>query len=263
MALRFLLWIIFYTSVLSAVKLPGACPKVPPTHSYYDWDILGSQTFLGISFSAENPSHLFKEMNHSTSFGFNIGLRVKGYLEKKLRITVTYSSNPHQGTFEGYGVLDSSNQSISLDTLVYEINIINSKDYPMKCITPIKENIRVWVDGDFVIIYSCINSTKTNHHDEAVILLVSQPKDIDYFVERYYYVYPEKVEEMLKDLKMVAKKYLSGALLAMLEWPRNISFEYLTYNPYECPAFVIPWFLVSIIFCFILLAVVLAYDLLN
>lgn len=218
------------------LKLLGPCPAAPNTHLPEINVQLYPETILGIGFSDENPSHVFKEITSKNSHGFEILLQK---MEQSYIVNISYTdyNRPPISMLNCVGTVEKNNNSISLETEIFETVNESNDIVRKKCHKKIRENIRIWIEGDFIIIWSCINGSKSRDHDEAAIFLVNRPADNSTsFVDRFYLTYPDKVEEMIKRLKTAARKYLSLPLLEKIQWPKKLPIRGLVYNPFVCPA---------------------------
>lgn len=194
------------------VKFPGSCPNVPPTH--YKCKEIEVDSFqevvIGIPFSPERPSNLFCEIIRIAdpySFEFAVD-------EINNRITSTlifWNPKGKPYNIHSIGYLDPQVPSISLNS--------SSRSDILKPIS-IVDNIRLWCEGEFLLIWSCDQITST-HHEEALMFIV-YPKMLRYEANHTAY------NEMMERFNVTARKYLNQSeilLQKQIEWTRSKAIE--------------------------------------
>lgn len=181
-------WLILCSTTTTAVKQPGNCPNVPSTQ--HDCINLhsGLSIVLGIPFTTETPSNFFVEI--SPQYDHNVEINFNITEDGKIKDAGVFIRDCHkycQPHSIANGVVDTRNQTISLNTTVYGNttgSLNSSSTKPLDCRKSMMEEIRLYCDNDFVIIYSCVDLTHNSEHDEAMFLLVSK-KDREFYVNNY------------------------------------------------------------------------------
>lgn len=136
----------------SGVKLSGPCPTMPPTSRYKRATVY--YLLAIVPFSADHPSNIFKENAVSLAF------------------SGAFNAEPPEGLkvyFIGFGIIgtfeNNKNESFFLRTIVmdgYEMETL--------CSVPIFEEVRIWHEGPFSFLWSCVNSQSQMEHDEALLV---------------------------------------------------------------------------------------------
>lgn len=80
----------------------------------------------------------------------------------------------------------------------------------LKCLASATETVKYWYDGDFVILWSCVNSIQD--HEEAV-LVMQKPQLINN---------GDTLKEALRDFWNISTKYLSNELVDSIDWETRI-----------------------------------------
>lgn len=86
----------------------------------------------------------------------------------------------------------------------------------LKCLSTTNEAMRIWLDGDLVILWSCVNYSK-GFHDQAVALLQDQPHYPNYTQNPL----DTQGDEFNKRLKKTSIKYLSRELVESIDWQKE------------------------------------------
>lgn len=201
-------WFAFLSIALcsvSGIKLPGRCPKAPPSH-YLDQ---GTRSVIySVPFTMENPSYLFREIYAITDFtihferSLNIG---EHFIIKSITSNVSISNKCTSFAKRG-------NDSIGI---ISAISIDNHQlNDSLECQQLIEEDIRVWYDDKYIFIWSCVENEASHDRDEAVIICA-----FDKTILTNITVDPQK---MTKVLQNVAMKYVSEALAKEILYPSNL-----------------------------------------
>lgn len=147
----------------TAVKQSGNCPNVPSTH--YDCIHLHPDLsiVLGIPFTTETPSNFFIEIDprydHNVEINFNITdgkIKDAGVFIKDCPVFCQPHSIAH-------GIVDTRNQTISLNTTVYGNatgSLNNTSTKPLGCRKSIMEEIRLYCDYNYVIKYLLLRESQ-------------------------------------------------------------------------------------------------------
>lgn len=226
--------VVVWFTVAGGVILPGRCPKVPTSHRFPNVTIYGISILRQVPFGKDTPSYLFQEMGPLLVPVFGVSIIGKDVLKLKYHSQGTRLAEPY-----ALASAHMNGESITLNSSVYMRNPnLKVVEYiPMDCHKPVFEEVRLWQDAEFLIIWSCVNSSDGNH-DEAVIMM---EWGSTFYGE--YLVLPHKSENVLKRLKTTSFKYLnvSKPLLKLIDWslfrytidPRFLS-PYA--RPFVCPS---------------------------
>lgn len=121
-------------------------------------------------------------------------------------------SNNHTSIF---GTLDvgKDNHTETLHLEVAVMRAFNSGQFIVNtiCQTRTKEEIRVWVENGWIIIWSCVNDLSSNEHDQAVMTSYEGVEDLQSLSS-------EDFQEKLQELREIAKKYISSNLIDAMDW---------------------------------------------
>lgn len=215
------IWLVLCVRIVNAVYLNGgACPKLVSTHFLGNISSLTTMdVIVGVAYSEEHPSHLYKNINESTSGGYIFNLLVLRNLRKEqLEITIGYN-NSKLYTSKHSGLISRQARSFPIKSVIIPQNT-SETIYP-RCHRVLSDDIKIWMDGGFLIIWSCIHGFYT--HDEAVLMLAQrQSQDQQMF------------DEMIEELKRTAKKYLTRELVNEISWPTERGRTLKGYEPYHC-----------------------------
>lgn len=145
---------------MQGIKLLCPCPELPPSEqnvNFVDFEI-----FYSIPFSADNPSNVFVESPPTGKAVFGKFIR-NGSVLNGLSIT------RHQDNLQFVKVLSevSSRDNASL-TLKSRVLHWNLKD--RLCPDEFVEQVRVWTEGDWVVLWSCYENGL--EQDVAILVLV-------------------------------------------------------------------------------------------
>lgn len=80
----------------------------------------------------------------------------------------------------------------------------------LQCLSTTNDAFKIWLDGDFVILWSCVNYTESEHDEAAVIMHQYRPDLVDINVDR--------LKKTLKGGMVISKKYLSRGLFESINW---------------------------------------------
>lgn len=144
--------VLLHLGISEGIKLPGPCPKVPPTSR--EKGPLSQKLRASIRFSDDTPSHVF---NVRCGTWFLIGNSADSPPEA---LEMTYTDYFIPGTFE-----DNGNESYILRTSVRD-KILRK----LLCSETMVEEVRLWQDGDMSFLWSCVNSKNGLEHDAALLV---------------------------------------------------------------------------------------------
>lgn len=98
---------------------------------------------------------------------------------------------------------------VPINTTVYtEEEMIRSE---LKCLASANETLKLWFDGDFVILWSCVNNSIRSHEEAVLVMQKPQPVNNG-----------DTLKEALKDFWNISTKYLSGELVDIIDWETRI-----------------------------------------
>lgn len=196
---------------VSAIRFPGGCPKVPSTHTLKKMDPL--ILIYSIPFSCNKPSYLFREVNGSDIVSYRIlfnRLESSGLYE----IVKVNHLPPPQNICRS--LVTKNDSSLALNSTIYIFPRTN-----LGCYNPFQEEIRVWFEGSFVFIWSCVETEDLMERNEAVIICSSAE------ISKY----------STEDLRAVAEKYVSKELIHAIDLshPANLWTEGNEDRLFTCP----------------------------
>lgn len=154
-------------SISHGLVTHGGCPAAPATHmphtrGSFDW-------VLGIPFSESTQSNLFVEVNP-----FNRGTLVI-LLLSWFKVELNIESDDGQCTRSAVGTATSKND---IKILKYRVSVVDK--FNISSEETVFEEVRMWTEGQFLFIWSCVNLAE-NTHDEAVLLIwSSRPSNRSY-----------------------------------------------------------------------------------
>lgn len=222
-------WILFCLPIVTGITFYGSCPNLVPTHNLRNLTLnIDAEVILGVPFSSDNPTHLFKNITTSDSSGyfFNLQTRIDGKKEI-LKLTMGYSMGQPKLTSQHRGVIDPLAESITTESSIFSPIDPDSR---IPCHKVIKEDIKIWMDGEFIIVWSCINQPKM--YDEAVLILAYPQRKFrfDYNTDGQ-----DPFKKMIQDLKSITGKYLKKKFKELIKWPETPGNIKDNYDPYKCP----------------------------
>lgn len=149
------------------VKLHGPCGKALPTHDVELLTNLYPKILYRVPFSAEKPSYLFREPDLTMN---NTFYETTNHIRKKVG-TFTMVERGISGKPKAhvmYSTFKKDNNSIVLNTTVR----YQDTRSPMLCFLPIVEEVRVYFDNGYALLWSCLDSVD-GIRDEAVIVFTN------------------------------------------------------------------------------------------
>lgn len=215
--------LILLTNAVIALKLPGPCPKVPPTH--LQKTITSTHLVFVIPFSLTTPSFLFRAFNASQHPGLHI-----------------HAADIHviQGlgmAFETYSVQSEKLKPENV-TFTFKTTLRDLVGEKLLCPLPIIEDVRLWFENGHIFVWSCVEGGNSKDHDEAILI-----GSDDFYV-------------LKKDLiKSSLEKFVSPELFSIIF--SNETANSHKKHLYTCPSNInkIQTFLtVSAVFAFVILA---------
>lgn len=192
------------------IKLPGPCPDVPTTSVMDLGDsILTQKILLGIPFTQDRFSHLFKDFNLTIGYPF----RVHFYSwNNNLTLRINLEEPNYDFHLHGDGILQNNTTYLLNTTIKISDGDIQDCSY-----INIQEPIRIWRDELLTTFYSCFEDGVD--HDVAVLFMTG----LNIYIN------------LPLHLGSNGAKYLTPALLKAINRKRNFDKRVLK-TPYNCPA---------------------------
>lgn len=185
--------------------MPGRCPFVPPTHSLNSAP-RHQRILTGVPFLRD--SHLFTAINiiGAVKVIVRFGNETSAYLDH----------NPKALRILRCNITDYATEkdSFQLTSAIYSYKWNRDTLLFTQCHDLLTEDIRFWVDGNFTIVWSCVEMNE-NEHDEAVLMLIEEP--LSQRVDKLL-LDPIWIQDKLSRLNDTARKYLSEPLLDRIDW---------------------------------------------
>lgn len=186
------------------VMITGSCPNVPPTHLE---PINVTSRYLEVikGLYSPDPSHVFKDTN-VMEFEVSIDLNIQNEDLYKYNIILRFND---MVVNSGVAV-DTRNENLVLNSTIQK-DIQGIAATIMKCHHHSAiSHVRMWYDGCFLIMWSCVNFTDKVHEEAvsmyAVMAGFPQPSNISF-------------NETAQSLEKMARKYLnSSKILIYVNW---------------------------------------------
>lgn len=207
---------LFCATVLHGVKLPGQCPQAPATHKFRNVLSYYPELILGVPFTDPKTTLLFKDVRTSNVQSYYIQIS-RNYTRINFEVRDPY---PYE-TYYSESVLEYANTSES-DSLYLRSHISvrykndSTRNYNCNFISEV--NVRIWFDGEFVIIWSCRDNNYIDHEEAVLMVAYHDSYNISYHGQVTEY------SKMMKRLKNVAQKYLKEDLLNKIQWTQEPDF---------------------------------------
>ena len=201
----------FLSCPSSAVELPGSdCPVTPETHDPNDlpWPSVDFyHTLVGVPYSSSHYSPLFKDINAQNAATFFT------YITRMDRMFVLSLFPYERNDLELCG-MEAIIQQHRPAKSFYAQSQINSGTVP--CSRPLMDKIKLWFDGDFLIIWDCRTLTLgSDKHDEAVLMTIRTHNRTE------EYKHPTD-SEVMRRLRASAEKFLGRPLLERIKWEDKV-----------------------------------------
>lgn len=183
---------------MHGLKFPGRCPKNPPTQSIGGFWAVSGEVLVGVSFSSDRPSYLFRDVNERSltrqlalTFNNDTGSGIP-----KIQSHYLTSCSPRGNYLLAQSIVqpeDSTDDYLILESIIHEQYRLATK--PLECNPPIKEQqVRVWFHDPTFIIWSCVNTTALEY-DEAVLLAIYN-REYDLYINTSTSRYFELMQEI-------------------------------------------------------------------
>lgn len=215
-----------------AVKIPEPCPNVPKTQFDCSNIKLSRDILLALPFY-KHPSNFFVEISPLIDHNAAVKLNITSF---EIRTTVFPEFDNWGSTSHGVAEIDRSNNKweIYLSTSVNDR--IKGPDattlnVPSKCRPPLKEEIRMWCDDEFVIFWSCAgNPNDRSWHDEALLVTIQSTKrkvNLSNFTE---------YNLMMERFNKTARNYVTEYLLSEVDWTKRTTnvVPKIVFNQFNC-----------------------------
>lgn len=212
--------------LVSAVRVPGPCPKVPPSSlSNLDEVEFNAEVLLSMPFSNESVSHIFKD---TSELSLDTNLRLEFKENRLQRIDMC---NQQKSSLSGQVIEETEGGSVILNTSVTICDKVVGHTYPIH-----REEIWLWMVDSIGILWSCVDDEKQENHDAAVLLFVKGDPWVCYSESAAEYVI------LMERFKLQAAAYLSEAIIEHINWVElsvkgNSHLELFNYNSprIQCP----------------------------
>lgn len=213
-------------SCVHGIILSGSCPRLinPPTVNFRPNDTLALDIILSVPFSSSKGPYLFQQFGMNTVNVF--------------RVTAGIYDSETYFQLEGDFTLDKSyvySQIISQQDGELTFNSTVSSNFGGDCFPPKTHHMKLWIEGDYMILWSCLDITDPYEYDEGFVLLkiLHEPEE-----ELAYKLLNSNscwIEPMNQELKVITAKYLSANLMAGIKWwdPNGRPTD-LIENPFDC-----------------------------
>lgn len=205
--------------VSHGMKLPGQCPNPPFTQHLRELNTFS--WIFGVPFSDETPSQIFRNIDNSN----------RKFFEAELFSNSFYLAFNRTGRAVHRRCEDltqnrlSDDKQISVTIEEQHVNGLGVYTHT-KCPSKLIENIRIWHDDEFTIIWSCVNFTRERDRFDEAFLILWKPNVTSS-------LFPDE-----NSVVNVSRKYLSKVLMNNLNWGvvvSNMSVTYVFEEPYVCP----------------------------
>lgn len=212
--------------IVLGISLPGNCPKTAPTHLMPEDSRREYHLIRLVPCSSDTPTHMFRKisLDKISELTFNV-FGYKDYIVIKYKETNEVTPNVVRSSVVLNGEWITLNSSIQIEATSEQFE-------PNPCYPAIEEDVKLWVDGDFMFLWTCRNTTHETH-DEAVMIIAVTYNYYDYYRNR------SLVEGILSNLQVTARKYLSPDLLSQIDWSyhntSHIKPQDMYYDPFKCP----------------------------
>lgn len=221
--------------LLTALKLPGPCPSVPPmTHDINIKDALSNAEILHIVPFTVHNSTLFYGTNASVLPGITLQIarphRNRGPVKDfPIRNQIDYVIV----VCELNEARTQPNQSAFLQTNIEQLHDDRSRKSVNLSVCPTHTNdeVRLWSDGGFLIIWSCVDDLETGNHDEAVLTSYDQ-------MDLLLNLPPAEYNDRMQTLKTFAESYISQDMLQAIDWTQPNIYTQKDSDPltsFKCP----------------------------
>lgn len=211
---------------VQGIIFPGSCPRTinPPSVSFPP-EPLALSIILSVPFSTDGGPYFFQEFGMDTVKVFQATL---GIYESEMYLQL-------DGDFTFDGVVFVYSQIISQQDGELTLNSTITSSLGGDCFPAKTDNIKMWIEGDYVILWSCVGVTDFEY-DVGVVLLKIFYEEEDELAYKLYNLNSSWIEPMNHELKDITTKYLSANLMDAIKWwdPKARSAE-LPKNPFDCP----------------------------
>lgn len=206
MALRSSVLLFCSINLALGLILPGPCPLLRPS------DVLSHETFSLTSIVATVPFAARKSSMFPDIYLENVPhCHSVDYHNSSKTFDIDYNCSQCARSNDCHFNFVNRNVSMAA-TATYIFDAENLNTWAEGNCWHFQENIRVWfVNEEGVIIWSCEEVNYGEDHDEAVLLADSYVGEDD-----------DEYGEKVKNLKVIAAKYLKEPLLQSIIWPKAL-----------------------------------------
>lgn len=158
-----------------------------------------------IPFTADKPTHLFREMNKSAIKQIRYIVALDPLIKASFALTLTDRLNMKYKITSV--VVSFDNKSFGLTSDIF--NFRYQEPNPPLCPAPIFEDVHIWCEDPFLFIWSCVAGREGTDHEEALLII---EKDLGY---------GRTQEQVLS----VASQLLPKDLLALINFEQHIKLQ--------------------------------------
>lgn len=212
-----LILLVLSSVAVESVKLPGLCPKVPQAQEIPEKFVKQNlQLIREVPFTKDQQSYYFNQIHNS--YKAVISLHYNDNEDYSLTLQYENWKNGNNLQVGSSIKIVNGSEFILLKSFMYT-QLPDS--LPLFCKHFIIDNVRIWFDGDVMFIWSCVNTT-TSDHDEAVFVVVAGRKP------------DQEPWDILMSIKNISEKYLSQNLINQIDWSKKYKTLIKT-DGFNCP----------------------------
>lgn len=217
-------FLLVLSSLIQGIKWEGKCPKAATSHNLDNIPFTQGSFLVGVPFSGGHPSNLFIEGSPD-------------YLRRSLfQQWFTISGSRLETTIMNgkllaiHKVIEVRNGTLILKSSLFEIER-NPKGfvvYKNVSCQSIDEQVQLWYEDEFIIIWSCLENDMSTDHDEALLVVFPHfgynPNDAEF-------------SSLANRFKVIAKNYISTHMIEAIDWSSELHQENTSItilNPFYC-----------------------------
>lgn len=207
------------------IKFFGVCPETPPSHQLTD-QLEPLNLIRAIPFEGYNYTNMFTFPEKNSTHFPELNLSIKKF-DSQEKYNLSIFHNYLDPKVELESVIEYCNGSVCLHPTVYAKGRTDRVELKCFSSTVQKREAKIWLDGEFVIIWSCVEAY---WGDQAVMLLTNNfwPFAIDLNGPTF--------KNFMKNLRNVSKKYLPPELIESIDWAPTVGmFGHPTGIEFKCP----------------------------
>lgn len=194
--------LILSVCVVKGKQFHGACPEPAPTHFYPINESDSTQYYVlrVVPYdSSATPSYVFNNWIQN----FQVIFTPSRDLNK---LILEFCPDPEQSPFLCIHAVDGDFE-YPTNSFYLESDIYVRRGDKEDCSKTITHLSRMWIDGEFIFLWSCTDTTTSGGHGEAVMII--GPKDV---------LNRNDFEKNIKSMKATSGKYLTVPLVQAIDW---------------------------------------------